>query len=267
MRAAALARFWRAVDALGSSAAKPAVRLLEELEFLAAVLAGAGLIGRERWRFLFRHTAQQIYFTAVQRAYLFTVVGLIVGALTALPLVVFRIHDPVLLGRIMHIMMYHQLNPILAALFVAGLSGSAITAELGELKANQAIDHLAVMGVDPHGFFVLPRLIGMIVSLPVLTCWLDVGVTVGAAAMLDVYQSVPPPVFFGVCASGLTLPSLALTGAMVVTQAIHIILVQSSRALRVKAYVDIPRALPGAFAQSFIGCLVISLLFSLIRYG
>jgi len=46
------------VDALGSTAAKPAARLLEELEFLAAVLAGAGLIGRGQWRFLFRHTVQ-----------------------------------------------------------------------------------------------------------------------------------------------------------------------------------------------------------------
>ena len=110
-----------------------------------------------------------------------------------------------------------RLNPILAALFVTGLSGSAITAELGEIKANQAIDHLAAMGVDPHGFFVLPRLLGMILSLPILTCWLNVGVTVGAAAMLDIYQNVPLPIFLGVCASGLSYPSLALTGAMAVS--------------------------------------------------
>ena len=38
-------------------------------------------------------------------------------------------------------------------------------------------------------------------------------------------------------------------------------------AFRVRVYVDVPRALPGAFAQSFIGCLVVGLLFSLIRYG
>ena len=88
-------------------------------------LASAGLVGRGQWRFLVRHTLQQIYFTAVQRAYMFTVVGLIIGTLMAFPLIVFRIHDPQLLGRIMHIMMYHQLDPILAALFVAGLSGSA----------------------------------------------------------------------------------------------------------------------------------------------
>ena len=54
---------------------------------------------------------------------------------------------------------------------------------------------------------------------------------------------------------------------MVAFQAIHIALVQISHAFRVKAYVDIPRALPNAFAQSFMGCLVITLLFSLVRYG
>ncbi len=262
-----LAGFWWSVEQLGRMVMRPAVRLLEELNFFAIVLITAGLVTRGQWPFLVRHTWQQIYFTAVQRAYLFTVVGLIIGALTAFPLIVFGIQDPQLLGRIMHIMMYHQLNPILAALFVAGLSGAAITAELGELRANQAIEHLVAMGVNPYAFFVLPRLLGVMLSLLILACWLNVGVTVGAAFMLNVYQHIPPAVFFRACVSGLTTMSLALTSGMVIMQAIHIVLVQTSRAFRVEAYVDIPRALPSAFAGSFIGCLIISLLFSLVRYG
>jgi len=43
------------------------------------------------------YTLQQIYFTAAQRTYIFTVVGLMTGGLTAFPLIVFRIHDPRLL--------------------------------------------------------------------------------------------------------------------------------------------------------------------------
>ncbi len=262
-----LAGFWWNVERLGRMATRPAARLLAEINVLAIVLIGAGLATRGQWAFLVRHTWQQIYFTAAQQAYLFTLVGLIIGALTAFPLIVFGIHDPQLLGRIMHIMMYHQLNPILAALFVAGLSGAAITAELGELRANQAIEHLVAMGVDLYAFFVLPRLVGMVASLLILACWLNVGVTVGAALMLNFYQHIPLTVFFRACAAGITAASLALTCGMVVMQAIHIILVQTSHAFRVEAYVDIPRALPGAFARSFIGCLTISLLFSLVRYG
>ncbi len=267
MKAAARGGFWRVVEGSGASLTGPLARLLEELDFLAIVLISAGLVTRGQWRFLLRHTLQQIYFTAVQRAYIFTVVGLIIGALMALPLIVFGIRDPQLLGRIMHIMMYHQLDPILAGLFVAGLSGAAITAELGELKANQAIEHLAAMGVNPHGFFVLPRLVGVVLSLLVLTFWLNVGVTVGAGVMLNVYQNIPPSVFFRVCLSGLSYGSLVLTGGMVAAQGIHIVLVQTQRAFQVRAYVDIPRALPSAFAQSFIGCLIITLLVSLLRYG
>lgn len=55
------------------------------------------------------------------------------------------------------------------------LSGAAITAELGELRANQAIEHLAAMGVNPYGFFVMPRLI-VTVSLLILIFWLNLGV-------------------------------------------------------------------------------------------
>ncbi|MGB5063097.1 MAG: ABC transporter permease [Candidatus Competibacter sp.] len=267
MKAAARGGFWRIIDGAGALLTGPLARLLEELDFLAIVLISTGLVTRGQWRFLLRHTLQQIYFTAVQRAYIFTVVGLIIGALVAFPLIVFGIRDPQLLGRIMHIMMYHQLDPILAGLFVAGLSGAAITAELGELKANQAIEHLAAMGVNPHGFFVLPRLIGVVLSLLVLTFWLNVGVTVGAGVMLNVYQNIPLSVFFRVCLSGLSYGSLVLTGGMVVAQGTHIVLVQTQRAFQVRAYVDIPRALPSAFAQSFIGCLIITLLVSLLRYG
>ena len=172
---------WRSIESLGRAAIRLPEGVLEELDFLAVVLMSAGSMPRGEWPFLIRHTWQQIYFTAVQQAYLFTAVGAIIGVLTAFPLIVFRIEDPHLLGRIMHIMMYHQLNPILATLFVAVLSGAAITAELGELRANQAIEHLVAMGVNPHSFFVLPRLIGMAVSLPILVLWLNIGVTVGAA--------------------------------------------------------------------------------------
>ena len=267
MAATTPARGWGGIDRLGQAVIRLLAGLLEDLDFLAVVLMSASSMPRGEWPFLIRHVWQQIYFTAVQQAYLFAVVGLIVGVLTAFPLIVFRIEDPHLLGRIMHIMMYHQLSPILATLFVTGLSGAAITAELGELRANQAIDHLAAMGVNPYSFFVLPRLIGMAGSLPVLVFCLNVGATVGAAMMLSIYQQVSPTVFFRVCLAGLSHGSLALTGLMVVMQAIHVILVQTSRAFRVGAYVDIPRTLPRAFARSFIGCLIITVLFSLVRYG
>lgn len=267
MTATTPARGWRSIESLGQITSRLLRGVLEELDFLAVVLLSAGSMPRGEWPFLVRHVWQQIYFTAARQASLLMVVGLILGVLTAFPLIVFRIEDPHLLGRIMNIMMYHQFSPILATLFVAGLSGAAITAELGELRANQAIDHLSAMGVNPYSFFVLPRLIGMALSLPILVLWLNIGVTVGAAAMLSLYQQVPPTVFFRVCLTGLSRGSLALTGAMVVMQALHVILVQTSSAFRVGAYVDIPRTLPGAFARSFLGCLIIALLFSLVRYG
>jgi phospholipid/cholesterol/gamma-HCH transport system permease protein len=74
---------WWGVERLGRMATRPAARLLGEMNVLASVLIGAGMMTRGQWPFLIRHTWRQIYFTAVQRAYLFTLVGLIIGALTA----------------------------------------------------------------------------------------------------------------------------------------------------------------------------------------
>lgn len=70
---------------------------------------------------------------------------------------------------------------------------------------------------------MLPRLVG--IAVPVLVFCLNVGVTVGAATILSIYQQMSLTVFFQICQAGLSHRSLVLTALMVVMQAIHVILV------------------------------------------
>jgi phospholipid/cholesterol/gamma-HCH transport system permease protein len=62
-----------------------------------------------------------------------------------------------------------ELGPVLIAVIVIGRSGSAVTAELGTMKVSEEIEALQVMAINPVQFLVVPRVIAMLIMLPLLT--------------------------------------------------------------------------------------------------
>jgi len=62
-----------------------------------------------------------------------------------------------------------ELGPVLIAVIVIGRSGSAVTAELGTMKVSEEIEALQVMAINPTQFLVVPRVIAMLIMLPLLT--------------------------------------------------------------------------------------------------
>ncbi|OGT38452.1 MAG: hypothetical protein A3F11_10005 [Gammaproteobacteria bacterium RIFCSPHIGHO2_12_FULL_37_14] len=83
-----------------------------------------------------------------------------------------------------------EFSPLLTAIMVAGRTGSSFTAQLGMMTINQEIDALNTMGVTPAELLILPRIIGLFISLPLLTMWGDIfgvmGGMVMANSMLDI---------------------------------------------------------------------------------
>jgi phospholipid/cholesterol/gamma-HCH transport system permease protein len=74
-----------------------------------------------------------------------------------------------------------ELGVLLTSIIVAGRSGSAFAAEIGSMKLNEEVDALYATGVDPFEVLVLPRVLGLVIALPLLTVIADiVGLTGGA---------------------------------------------------------------------------------------
>jgi phospholipid/cholesterol/gamma-HCH transport system permease protein len=76
-----------------------------------------------------------------------------------------------------------ELGVLLTAIIVAGRSGSAFAAEIGSMKLNEEVDALQATGVDPFEALVLPRVLGLVVSLPFLTVIADLVGLVGGAVL------------------------------------------------------------------------------------
>jgi phospholipid/cholesterol/gamma-HCH transport system permease protein len=74
-----------------------------------------------------------------------------------------------------------EMGILLTAIVVAGRSGCAFTAEIGTMKVNEEVDALSTLGLDPVEVLVLPRLIALILTLPLLTFFADVMALLGGA--------------------------------------------------------------------------------------
>ena len=88
-----------------------------------------------------------------------------------------------------------ELGVLLTAIIVAGRSGSAFTAEIGAMEVHEEIDAMRTLGLDPVEVLVLPRLFGLVLTLPLLAAYADFMSLFGGALMSWVALGIAPPLF------------------------------------------------------------------------
>ena len=111
-------------------------------------------------------------------------------------------------GYLVAVSLVRELGPVLCALMVTGRVGSAISAELGSMVVSQQIDAMRALGTDPVRKLVAPRLLALLVSLPLLTVLADVlGIFGGWVTAVALY-SVSSSVFISAVRDGITTDDL-----------------------------------------------------------
>lgn len=79
--------------------------------------------------------------------------------------------------------MLRELGPLMTAIILAGRSGGAFAAELGTMKVNDEISALSTMGLQPVAFLVVPRVLGLMVTIPLLTLFANLAGVAGGSVM------------------------------------------------------------------------------------
>ncbi len=79
-----------------------------------------------------------------------------------------------MLGSAVSLTLVMELGPVLTALMVTGRAGSAMCAELGIMRISEQIDALDCMAIDPFRYFITPKFLAMLISVPLLTAVFDV---------------------------------------------------------------------------------------------
>jgi phospholipid/cholesterol/gamma-HCH transport system permease protein len=88
--------------------------------------------------------------------------------------------------------MAQEMGPLMAAVIMAGRTGAAFAAELGTMQVNQETDALRTLGVDPIQFLVVPRLLALMLMLPLLACYaITLGILGGWIVGVTVFDISP----------------------------------------------------------------------------
>jgi phospholipid/cholesterol/gamma-HCH transport system permease protein len=140
------------------------------------------------------HQMDQIGVRAVPIVILMSLaIGAIVSQQTAFQLRAFG--ADVFAADLVSVLQLREMGVLITSIMIAGRSGSAITAEIGSMKMREEVDALTVMGLNPIGVLVFPRMIALILTLPLLTIVANFTALTAAAVVLYFYSDVPPNVF------------------------------------------------------------------------
>jgi phospholipid/cholesterol/gamma-HCH transport system permease protein len=101
-----------------------------------------------------------------------------------------------------------EIGGLITAIIVAGRSGSAFTAHIGTMRVNEEIDAMQTMGLNTVDTLVLPRIIGLVIALPVLTFFSDVVGLIGGAFMCYFQLGITIPAFLRQLNEAVTVNSL-----------------------------------------------------------
>ena len=111
-------------------------------------------------------------------------------------------------GYLVAVSLVRELGPVLCALMVTGRVGSAISAELGSMVVSQQIDAMRALGTDPIKKLVAPRVLALLISLPLLTVLADVLGIFGGWVTAVVLYSVPSTTFINSVRDGISTDDL-----------------------------------------------------------
>lgn len=155
-------------------------KVLGVFHHLAAMVMVLGQVVIDTMR-LVRHPAQipwleisaNIYRTGAQALGITALVGFLVGVvlsyLSAQQLKIFG--ADAFIVNILGISVIRELGPVLAAILMAGRSGSAITAQLGVMRVTEELDAMEVMGIPQTLRLILPKMLALAISMPLIVMW------------------------------------------------------------------------------------------------
>lgn len=168
-------RFLDKLQGIGVVTLRRFIRVGQASLFLVDVLASCASMATRPFLLI-----KQLYSVGVHTLIIIIVAGLFVGMVMALQsyyaLVDFGAEDSV--GVMVALSLLRELGPVVTALLFAGRAGSALTAEIGLMKATEQLSGMEMMAINPMQRIVAPRFLAAVISMPLLaTIFSAVGVS------------------------------------------------------------------------------------------
>ncbi|MES2535325.1 MAG: ABC transporter permease [Pseudomonadota bacterium] len=191
------AKPWFSLATLRSALAGAVDHLSGFIALIGQLILDLGQFLRQPQRGPWKEISSNIFHIGYQALGITALVGVLIGVVLSY-LSAQQLHTfggDIYLVNILGMSIIRELGPLLAAILVAGRSGSAITAQLGVMRVNQELDAMLVMGL-PHGFrLVMPRVLALAVAMPLLVVWTDAMALIGGMMAANFELNLSPSYF------------------------------------------------------------------------
>ncbi|MBX3708888.1 MAG: MlaE family lipid ABC transporter permease subunit [Gammaproteobacteria bacterium] len=136
-----------------------------------------------RWRW--NSLASVIYQTGYQGLPIIALLSFLIGVVLTyqMGLLLRNYGANIYIVDLLGLSVLREFAPLITAIMVSGRTGSSYTASIGMMKLNQEIDALDTLGVTPAELLLLPRILGLLITLPLLVMWSDIFGIVGGMVM------------------------------------------------------------------------------------
>ena len=165
---------------------------VEMIDFIGKVLVASLKMLRGTSRFRITDLMLFIQQTGAQALPIVTLISLLVGLILAfvgaVQLMMFGAQ--IYVANLVGLAMAREMGAMMTAIIMAGRTGAAFAAQLGTMQVNEEIDAFKTMGIDPIEFLVLPRMLALVLMMPLLCIYADLMGILGGAlvgiGMLDI---------------------------------------------------------------------------------
>ena len=182
-----------AVEGIGRRAVHAWRRLGSPLDFLGRVSVALGrvFLRARHWRPI--SVVRHVYDTGVEAIPIVALIAFLIAVILAYmgAQQLRRFGADIFVVDLVTVGVLRELGVLLTAIIVAGRSGSAFAAEIGSMCLNEEVDALRAIGVDPIEVLVVPRLLGLLIALPLLTVIADIIGLAGGGLLCRLLLDMP----------------------------------------------------------------------------
>ena len=133
---------------------------------------------------------RQIYFSGNQALHIIGFMGLLLGIIVSTQSFAVAGGDSSLVVKVMAWVIVWEIGPLFAAIIIIARSGSAIAVELAQMKISGEISSLEQMGIAPLDYLIVPRILGVSISVVALTAYFQIVAVVGGFAVSAMFKNV-----------------------------------------------------------------------------
>lgn len=159
------------------------------LGFLGEITDSSLRIIRTPWKVRWRLIMDIVYSTGYQAIGIICLLAFLIGVVLAYQMggQLLTYGANIFIVNLLGISLLREFAPLITSIIVAGRSGSAFAAQIGTMKVQEELDALRTFGIPPIGRLVLPRIVGLLIALPLLVVLADIASIAGGMIMSKAY--------------------------------------------------------------------------------